>query len=188
MGAVSYETARVDLALPVAAAEAMAVKSVLGACMLAYGPAFAGTPLAVALRAIQDSPASQGPAIPAGHLGVLDEQMAAMAASVGIALANISALPRLAPPPGVTVHDVILVPYAQQTVVFAHYLSAVIPPYGFAVGAPLPPFTSGLRAAAPLLLRDGGAADRLEVTDFTQILMQPVIDAAITSSQDADTP
>jgi hypothetical protein len=83
-------------------------------------------------------------------------------------------------------HDVVLVPYRQQTLLFAHYLSAVIPPYGFLVGAPLPPLTPGLRGVMPLLLRDGGAVDRLEVTDFTQILMQPVIDAAVASSEDAD--
>lgn len=183
-GTVSYQTARVDLALPLAAAEAMAVKSALGACTLAYGPAFAGTPLAAALRATQDSPATQGPAVPADHLGALDAQIAATAASAGLAPAGISALPRLVPPQGITVHDVILVPYGQQTLLFAHYLSAVIPPYGFLVAAPLPPLTPGLRAAAPLLLRDGGAADRLEVTDFTQALIQPVIDAAIASSED----
>lgn len=122
----------------------------------------------------------------ADQLGSLDAQIAATAASVGVAPAAISTLPRLDPPSGVTVHDVILVPYGQQTLLFAHYLSVMIPPYGFKIEAPLPPFTDGLLAAAPLLLRDGGAADRLEVTDFTQTLIQPVIDAAIASNQDPD--
>jgi hypothetical protein len=186
IGAVSYDSARVDLSLPLASAEAVAVKSALGACTLAYGPAFASTPLAVALRAIQDSPVLQGPAAAEDHLSVLDAHIAETAASVGLASEAVSTLPRLVPPPGATAHDVILVPYRQQTLLFAHYLSVAIPPYGFTVKAPLPPFTDGLQAAAPLLLRDGGSADCLEITDFTQILMQPVIDAAIASGQDLD--
>ena len=70
---------------------------------------------------------------------------------------------------------------------FAHYLSSLIPPYGIMVDAPLPPLTPGLSASMPVLLRDGGAKDRLEVTDFTQRLMQPALDA-IAATADGDLP
>jgi hypothetical protein len=188
VGTVSYQSARVDLALPLAAAEAVAVKSALGACVLAYGPRFAATPLAAALRTLLNSPTAQGPAVPPDRLGILDAQIALSAAEAGLSPEGISALPRLVPQQGQVVHDVILVPYNQQTLLFAHYLSAPIPPYGFIVAAPLPPLTPDLPAVLPLLLRDGGTADHLEITDFTQRLMQPVIDAALASSADINLP
>jgi hypothetical protein len=86
----------------------------------------------------------------------MDVQIAASAASVGLGPQDISALPRLLPPEGDIVHDVILVPYRQQTLLFAHYLSVLIPPYGFMVGAPLPPLTPGLQAVMPLVQRTAG--------------------------------
>jgi len=123
------------LTLPLAAAEAMAVKSALGACTLAYGPGFAATPLAAALRPLLDSPAARGPSLPPDYL---DTQIAASAVEVGLSPQDIAALPRLVPATGEVVHDVILVPYEQQTALFAHYLSLLIPPYGLMVDAPLP--------------------------------------------------
>jgi hypothetical protein len=171
-------TARMSLTLPLAAAEAMAVKFALGACTLAYGRRFAATPLAAALRLLLASATTRGPSLAPDYLGELDALIAKSAASARLGPCDTAALPRLVPAAGQVVHDVILVPYRQQTALFAHYLSLLIPPYGFLVDAPLPPLDPDLPAALPLLLRDGGTADSLEVTDFAAHLIQPVIDAA----------
>jgi hypothetical protein len=176
---VSYATVNVNLVHPLPSAEVVAAKSALAACVLAYGPTFAVSKFAAALRALQDGPADPqrekgDPAL----LDWLDTYIPTAAARAGLGATGTSGLPRLVPVPGETVHDVILVPIrGQRTLLFAHYLSELIPPYGIMVDARLPPLTPGLPASMPILLRDGGARDRLEVTDFTQRLMQPAIDA-----------
>ena len=174
---VSYDNVNVDLVYDLKAAEAMAVKSALGACSLAYGSAFAASAYAAALRAAPTALVDpQRQPRPAALLGVLDAQIAASAAQACLYPAQISALPHLEPVTGAAVHDVILVPAGQRTLLYAHYLSEVIPPYGMWIDAPLPPLSPGLRVVAPILLRDGGARDQLEITDFTQVLMQPAFD------------
>ena len=173
---VSYDAVNFDLVHNCKAAESMAVKSALGACSLAYGSAFAASTFAAALRA---APTTQADQRQLGHpalLETLDKQIAASAAQAGLGPAQISALPHLEPVTGTAVHDVILVPVGQRTLLYAHYLSELIPPYGIGIDAALPPLDPRLRAVAPILLRDGGTRDRLEVTDFTQVLMQPAFD------------
>lgn len=182
----SPATARMSLTLPLAAAEAMAVKSALGACTLAYGPRFAATPLAAALRLPLASTTARGPSLAPDHLAALDALIAQSAATARLSPRDTAALPHLVPAAGQDVHDVILVPSGQQTALFAHYLSMLIPPYGFLIDAPLPPLDPDLPALPlplPLLLRDGGTAGSLQVTDFAALLIQPVIDAA----RDGDT-
>ena len=115
-------TARMSLTLPLAAAEAMAVKSALGACTLAYGPRFAATPLAAALRLLLASATARGPSLAPGYLGELDALIAKSAASARLSPRDTAALPRLVPAAGQAVHDVILLPYRQQT--------ASLPPRG----------------------------------------------------------
>ena len=173
---VSYNTVNFDLAYDLKAAEAMAVKSALGACSLAYGSAFATSAFAVALRAAPTTPDHQRQLGAPALLAMLDTQMAASAVRVGIDPAQISAFPRLEPDTGTAVHDVILVPCGQRTLLYAHYLSELVPPYGIGVNAALPPLNPHLNAVAPIILRDGGTRDRLDVTDFTQVLMKPVVD------------
>jgi hypothetical protein len=176
---VSYTTVNVDLSYSLGDAEIVAVKSALGACSLAYGPGFAASAFAAALRAVRDDPADpQRQVASPAYLSRLDESIPQAAVRAGLSRAEVSALPRLAPAAGETVHDVILVPHnGQQTVLFAHYASELIPPYGIMISAPLPPLPPGIQPVLPVLLRDGGASDRLDVTDFTRILLQPAIDA-----------
>ena len=102
----------------------MAIKSALGACSLAYRPGFAASTFAAALRAVRDDPADPQRQVAApAYLGRLDASIIPQAAvRAGLSHAEVSALPRLAPTAGDTVHDVILVPHnGQQTVLFAHY-------------------------------------------------------------------
>jgi hypothetical protein len=65
--------------------------------------------------------------------------------------------------------------------------------------SPIPgTFPSGRRAeldlkdgnlcSPPVLLRDGGASDLLEVSDFTQILLQPAIDALQIAADNSQQP
>ena len=186
IASVSYDMVKVNLVYSLRDAEIVAVKSALGACVLAYGPAFAAGGFAAALRAVEDLPAD--PQRQVGYpafLDTLDANIPLAAARAGLSTAEISDLPRLVPAAGETVHDVILVPLAGQlTLLFAHYMSELIPPYGILVGARLPPLTPGLQPALPILLRDGGASDRLEVTDFTRLLLQPTIDALPPAADD----
>lgn len=183
---VSYDTVNVELSYPLGDAEIVAVKSSLGACALAYGPGFPASDFAAALRAVRDNPADSRRDVgyPA-YLNRLDVIIPASAAQAGLDPAEVSALPRLAPAAGETVHDVILIPLnGLQTLVFTHYASELIPPYGIMVGARLPPLTPGIQPIFPVLLRDGGASDRLEVTDFTRILVQPAVDALPIAADD----
>ena len=53
------------------------------------------------------------------------------------------------------------------------------------IDAPLPPLTPGPPAIMPILLRDGGARNLLEVTDFTQRLVQPCVDALTAAADPA---
>jgi hypothetical protein len=189
VSSVSYETVQADLQLPLAAAEAVAIKSALGACTLAYGDAFSETPLASALRRMQSNPDARNPVeTPAGtgRLAMLDAMISQFATQVGMPSAEISALPRLVPSAGAVVHDVILVQSGKNTLLYAHYLSELIPPYPLAIEARLPELTPGLRPVLPVLLRDDGTTGRLQVTDFTQVVMQPVIDSAIAGEPDED--
>jgi hypothetical protein len=167
-------------------AEIVAVKSALGACVLAYGSAFATSGFAAALRAVQDDPANlQRPWGYPAYLDMLDANISVAAAQAGLSAAEISGLPRLVPAAGETVYDVILVPLTgQRTLLFAHYTSMLIPPYGIMIGARLPPLTPDLQPILPILLRDGGAKYRLDVTDFTRRLLQPAIDALLAVADD----
>jgi hypothetical protein len=184
---VSYDTINVELSYSLGDAKVVAVKSTLGACALAYGPAFPASDFAAALRAVKDNPADprQKVGYPA-YLNKLDENIPSAAAQAGLDPSEVSALPRLTPAAGETVHDVILVPLnGQRTLVFTHYASELIPPYGIIVSAQLPSLTPGIKPIFPVLLRDGGAGDRLEVTDFTRVLLQPAI-GAVTVAADND--
>ena len=109
---------------------------------------------------------------------MLDTLIANGAAQAGLSADEISGLPHLVPAAGETVHEVILVPLGPQTLLFAHYISELIPPYGILVGARLPPLGPGVQPSLPIVLRDGGAKDRLEITDFTRRLLQPAIEAS----------
>ena len=176
---VSYDTVNLKVSYPLKDAEIVAVKSALGACALAYGSAFAAGEFAAALRAVQDDPANpQRQVAYPTYLDMLNARIPAAAAQAGLSTAEISGLPRLVPAAGETVHEVILAPLAgQQTLLFARYASVLIPPYGIMVGGRLPPLTPGIQPSRPILLRDGGTKNRLDVTDFTQRLLQPAIDA-----------
>ena len=129
---VSYDTINMELSYSLADAEILAVKSALGACALAYGPGFAASDFAAALRAVRDNPAD--PERPMGDpadLNRLDANIPAIAAQAGLSGPEVSALPRLVPVAGETVHDVIFRPIdGQHTWLFAHYMSDLIPPYG----------------------------------------------------------
>lgn len=178
IGTVSYDRVNVSLIHPLRAAELMAIKSALGACLLAYGSTFAVGEFAAALRMLLDDQA--GPQQQFGNpalLARLDEGIAASASRLGLDATTTAGLPHLAPAAGETVHDVILVPIGRRTFLFAHYLSELMPPYGIVIDAPLPQLTPGMPTVAPILLRDGGAKNRLEVTDFNQRMMQPALDA-----------
>jgi hypothetical protein len=183
----SYDKINVGLTDHFRPAEITAAKAALGACVLAYGPAFAVSDFAAALRAIQDD---QAP--PQEQLGGqstlegLDAHISASAAHLGLDAAGISRMPQLVPAAGETVHDVILVPVGQRTVLFVHSMSALVPPYGIVIKAALPQLTPGMPTVAPILLRDGGARNRLEITDFSQLLMQPALDALILPEEDED--
>lgn len=188
---VSYDTVNVELTYPLGDAEIVAVKSALGACALAYGPGFAASDFAAALRAVRDNPADpQRQKGDPAYLIRLDTNIPPAAAQAGLSDPEISALPRLAPAAGETVHDVILIPLGgQQTLLFAHYVSELIPPYGIMIDARLPPLTPGIQSTFPVLLRDGGAGNHLQVADFTQILLQPTIDALpVTADDDGPRP
>jgi hypothetical protein len=176
---VSYDKVNVAVDYSLKDAEIVAVKSALGACVLAYGSAFATSGFAAALRAVQDDPANlQRPRGCPAYLDMLDVNISVAAAQAGLSAAEIYGLPRLVPAAGETVHDVILVPLTgQQTLLFAHYTSVLIPPYGIMIGVRLPPLTPDVQPILPILLRDGGAKHRLDVTDFTRRLLQPAIDA-----------
>lgn len=179
---ISYDKINMDVQYLLKDAEIVAVKSALGACVLAYGPAFAASDFAAALRAAQEDPANpQRPQGYPAYLDLLDAYISAAAARAGIA-----GLPRLVPADGEVVHDVVLVPLAgQQTLLFAHYASELIPPYGIMIGARLPPVTPDIQPTGlPVLLRDGGARHRLEVADFTRELLQPAIDALLPADDD----
>jgi hypothetical protein len=147
------------------------------------------TEFAVVLRALQDDQA--GPQQQRGDpalLARLDAGIPKSAVRLGLDAAGISSLPHLVPAAGETVHDVIFVPVGQRTLLYAHYLSELIPPYGIVVDAPLPPLTPGMPTSAPILLRDGGARNRLAVTDFNQRLMQPAIDALVAPADEISEP
>ena len=184
--ATSYDTINVELSYPLGDAEIVAVKSALGACALAYGPGFAASDFAATLRAVRDAPAD--PLRPVGdpaYLNRLDATIPIAAAQVGLSGTEVSALPRLAPAAGEIVHDVILIPVDhQQTLLFAHYASDLVPPYGIVIGDRLPPLTRGIQPTLPILLRDGGAGNYLEVTDFTWALLQPAINALPVNADD----
>jgi hypothetical protein len=115
---------------------------------------------------------------------MLDALIANGAARAGLSADEISGLPHLVPAAGETVHEVILVPLGPQTLLFAHYMSELIPPYGILVGARLPPLSPGVQPSLPIVVRDGGAKDRLEITDFTRRLLQPAFDALPAAADD----
>ncbi|TKA09511.1 HNH endonuclease [Actinacidiphila oryziradicis] len=171
---VSYTHLSMNLRYPYQAAERVAIKSALGACTLAYGPGFATSPFAAALRALEKSEPDPDRRF---DLKSLDQFIAGMAGQFGLNAAAVGRLPTLVPPPGATVHDVVLVPLPTQTVLFAHYLSQVTPPYGIKINARLPQLLPGITPTLPLLLRDD-TPHHLKVTDFTQLLLRPVITAA----------
>jgi hypothetical protein len=156
----------------------MAIKTALGAGVLAYGSAFARSEFAAALRALRDRPWRPDGVRPnPGFLHILDAQIEASATAAGLSAAEIADLPRLVPADGKSVHDVIFVPARQQTWLFVHYLSELVPPYGIVVTALLPRRDSGIQPIAPILVRDGATKDRPEITDFTEELLRPAITA-----------
>lgn len=65
------------------AAPAVALKSALGACTLAYGPAFPATAFSSALRTLAAAPPRSQPRVEADYLGELDRRMALAARTVG---------------------------------------------------------------------------------------------------------
>lgn len=186
---VSYNTVNTNLVYPLQSAEIVAAKAALGACVLAYGPTFAAGDFAAVLRAIQKDPVNpQRNVAYSSYLDKLDTNIPIAAAQAGLAQTDIAGLPHLVPTAGETVHDVILVPFVgQQTLLFAHFASELIPPYGIIVSAQLPPLTPDIQPTLPILLRDGGARDQLEITDFTQVLLQPAIDS-LRTAEDEDGP
>lgn len=128
---------------------------------------------------MRDDPAN--PSRQVGNLSLLDSldaTIAVEAARVGISPARISALPRLVPAAAEIVYDVILVPQGKQTLLFAHYISMPIPLYGIMIGSRLPAITLGVEPVLPILLRDGGTREHLEITDFTRVILEPAINAA----------
>lgn len=99
--------------------------------------------------------------------------------------AESSALTSSTPAAAEIVHDVILVPQGKQTLLFAHYISMPVPPYGIMIGARRPALTPGIDPVLPILLRDGGTRDHLEITDFIRVILEPTINAAMaTVSED----
>ncbi|MEU5214127.1 hypothetical protein [Streptomyces sp. NPDC020742] len=160
---VVYESAEVSMKLDLQAAQGTAVKAALGACTLAYGPSFTATPLAAALRAAGQAPPAQYCRVAATVLDSTDALIAEM-------LAEAHPGPMLVPREGSKEYDVILLPAGQETVVFVHILSTLMPPYGIKISAPVPGLSPGVSPVLPVLLRED-ADGRISATDFTEILM-----------------
>ncbi len=174
------------LQLDLAAAEQFAVKAALGAGTLAYGPTFASSELAVALRdwAAQpfDNPMlSEVTPRPRMQLQILDSVSGSQqqtARAMGLAP---DALPNLASAIGSAVRQAIFIPSPgppPSTVVFVHVLGMPVMPWGLVVPAPLPQSEPWGDAVAPVLVREHADA-RLEVLHYTELLMRPVLVAAV---------
>lgn len=132
-----------DVALDLPVAHRYAAKVALGAGRPVYGAAFAGSALAARLQAVLFDPDGLfDPEAERVRVEALDVLLGALAGS----LPADEPLPALAVtrpgPGGPRVFQVLFAPHSarpkEATVVFVHALSALIPPYGIVVDAPVP--------------------------------------------------
>lgn len=163
-----------------AEAEQFAVKAALGAGVLAYGTEFAGTPLAVGLREWRDRPfidpfdcnAQMAPQrIALGSLGATAQSLA----SVTRGLPGRPPLPPFESPPNARTYQALFVPDGLgQTCVFVQVLGMNVVPWGISVPEPLPKGRFGV-PAAPVLVREIEDHADVDVTHYTDLIMEPVV-------------
>lgn len=160
------------LAHDLAAARTVALNTAIGAGVVAYGPTFAGTPLAEALRDRRDEAfdvASSSDVLAKGAMvASLDEGYDDMAGKYESSGLKNPQLPSLAPAEDAS--DVILLPYNDQTIVYVRILGVALID-GLVVGAPMPQL-NGVDPVAPVLVRES-RTDRV-VVDYTKALLDPV--------------
>lgn len=160
------------LAHDLAAARTVALNTAIEAGVVAYGPTFAGTPLAEALRDRRDEAfdvASSSDVLAKGAMvASLDEGYDDMAGKYESSGLKKPQLPSLAPAEDAS--DVILLPYNDQTIVYVRILGVALID-GLVVGAPMPQL-NGVDPVAPVLVRES-RTDRV-VVDYTKALLDPV--------------
>lgn len=164
------------LAHDLTAARTVALTTAIEAGVVAYGPAFAGTPLAEALRDRRDEAfdaASSSDVVATGAMvASLDEGYDDMAGKYESSGLKKPQLPSLAPAEDAS--DVILLPYDDQTIVYVRILGVALID-GLVVGAPMPQL-NGVDPVAPILVRES-RTDRVAV-DYTKELLDPVKEQA----------
>jgi hypothetical protein len=181
----SPETVALSLSLDLRDAEAFAVKAAVGAGVLAFGPDFAASRVSSALRAWVRAPFDN----PLGAGGVnqrtkldllaeLDTRFAALAAQVASPDVPV-ALPILVPPDTV-INQVVFVEDRENVDVYVHVLGFPVLPYGLSVPGEVPGAMPGMK---PLVVLVRERAGILEITDFGQRLMVPVVKAAEVAAQ-----
>lgn len=165
----------VTLKLPLALAEAVALKAASGAGTYAYGPAFPATAFGQALRSRAATPTTEADRRAGLTAGGLDGVVAGIATRVGFTAEQVGGLPRMAPRLDGRTLSVLFVPNGRETWLLAHFMSFPTPPYGIRIPAPLPALTPGLTSALPVLLRD--APGQMEIVDYNALLLQPALEA-----------
>lgn len=164
------------LAHDLTAARTVALNTAIKAGVVVYGPAFADTPLAAALRDRRDeavNAASSSDVLATGAMvASLDGGYADMAGKYESSGLKKPQLPSLEPAEDAS--DVILLPYKNQTIVYVRILGVPLID-GLVVAAPMQRLND-VDPVAPVLVRES-STDRF-VVDYTRELLDPVIEQA----------
>jgi hypothetical protein len=184
-----------ELVLDLEAAERFALNVALDAGLLAFGPAFATSELAVAMREYKEAP-FDNPLVPGvHHPRMLPQDLEGLdyaLRNIGVSMAadlNVAApdLPPLVPPPEERMNSVTFVPrrdgHRSTTAVFVHTLSFPLPPWGIVIDAPLPPGPIPSRSG-PVVVQEGSKPWR--TIDWTKELLSPVLAAAQRSAAESE--
>jgi hypothetical protein len=157
--------------LDLEAAEGFAIKVALDAGLLAFGPTFPNSTVAVALRewrdAPFDNPLESGPHRLRMDLRALNMFDRNLRGYISAEAAESQA--PLTPRPATKTNSVAFVPSSQRTVVFVHALSFPLPPYGIVIEAELPSGEFG-RQIGPVVVREDD--QRWRVTNWTEVIFE----------------
>ncbi len=184
--AVQVKVDRVNIAVDwqLPAAEQFAVKAALGAGVLAYGPDFASTAMAQALRDWASKPFDNPLVADTQATGRPRMELAAIQATSDSLqrLVPERSWPDMEAKPGSEEYQALFMPMPRgtqrATAVFIHLLGTPVLPWGIVLPASLPHGRYG-PPVAPLLVRETGG--RMQIVHYTEV----VLDLAVEKAEEA---